>query len=69
MEKLKNLGRVLSKMEQKKIMGGNEEEDAGDCLSCYDATCGSGQKCCPNHGSTVCKCKTTYGGGLCPHFE
>jgi hypothetical protein len=55
MKKLQSLGRILSKEEQKRIMGGDEEVQEIGCSQELDfcgVNAGITYKCCPDDNST-----------------
>jgi len=60
MKKLVNLGKSLSKEEQKKITGGSDDESLAVCVTCSEPSngtmCGSGQHCTYSHYTNCIYC-------------
>ena len=55
MKKLQNLGRTLSKIEQRRIMGGYDSDSCeADAVSCAKRSCTSESDCSTRSGNCAC---------------
>lgn len=76
MKKFENLGRMLSKAEQKKIMGGLEVPGGGGGCCAHSSSCGSGEVWCCGYDSytaqnmaTILALQCGEGHWCCDHCQ